>query len=43
MIDQSFLIVANTEDTEFLVQAELNAIKKGLEYIQIEYNDGNKY
>ncbi len=32
MIDKSFLIVANTEDTDFLVQAELNAIKLGLEY-----------
>ena len=26
MIDKSFLIVANTEDTEFLVQGELKAI-----------------
>ena len=32
MIDKSFLIVANTEDTNFLVQAEFNAIKQGLEY-----------
>ena len=32
MIDKSLLRVANTEDTEFLVQAELNAIKQGLEY-----------
>ena len=43
MIDKSFLIVANTEDTNFLVQAELNAIKQGLEYEHIEYDDGGKY
>ncbi len=43
MIDKSFLIVANTEDTNFLMQAEFNAIKQGLEYKQIEYDDGAKY
>ncbi len=43
MIDKSLLRVANTEDTEFLLQAELNAIKIGLQYKQIEYNDGVKY
>ena len=30
MIDKSFLRVANIEDSEFLVQAEINAIKQGL-------------
>ena len=43
MIDKSLLSVANIEDTEFLVQAELNAIKQGLQYKQIEYNDVVKY
>ncbi len=43
MIDKSLLRVANTEDTEFLVQAELNAIKQGLKYKQIEWKDGVKY
>ena len=43
MIDKSLLRVAITEDTEFLVQAELNAIKQGLQYKQFEYNDGDKY
>jgi hypothetical protein len=32
MIDKSLLRVANTDDTEFLVQAELNAIKQGLQF-----------
>ena len=36
MIDKSLLRVANTEDTEFLVQAELNAIKQGLQYKEEE-------
>ena len=43
MIDKSLLRVANTEDTEFLVQAELNAIKQGLQFKQIEYDNGAKY
>jgi hypothetical protein len=43
MIDKSLLRVANIKDTEFLVQAELNAIKQGLQYKQIEYDDGTKY
>jgi len=29
------LRVANTEDTEFLVQAELNAIKQGLQFKKV--------
>ena len=32
MIDKSLLRVANTDDTEFLLQPELNAVKQGLEY-----------
>ena len=32
MIDKSLLRVANTDNTEFLLQPELNAIKKGFEY-----------
>ena len=35
MIDKSFLKVANTPETEFLLQAELKAIKEGLEYIEM--------
>ncbi len=38
MIDKSLLKVANTPETEFLVQAELKAINKGLEYIK-EYHE----
>ena len=43
MIDKPLLRVANTEDTEFLVQAELNAIKQGLQFKQVVYDDGVKY
>ncbi len=43
MIDKSLLRVANTEDTEFLLQAELNAIKQGLQYKEEEYGNGIKY
>jgi hypothetical protein len=43
MIDKSSLRVATTEETEFLVQAELKAIKQELEYKQIELSDGGKY
>ena len=43
MIDKSLLRVANTEDTEFLVQAELNAIKQGLQYKEKEGKSGAKY
>ena len=32
MIDKSLLRVAKTDDTEFLLQPELNAIKQGLQY-----------
>jgi hypothetical protein len=43
MIDESLLRVANTPDTHFLLQAELKAIKQGLQYAEIEYKDGRKY
>ncbi len=35
MIDKSLLKVANTPETEFLLQAELKAINEGLEYIEM--------
>jgi hypothetical protein len=37
------LRVANTPDTHFLLQAELNAIKQGLQYQECEYPSGNRY
>jgi hypothetical protein len=43
MIDESLLRVANTPDTDFLLQAELKAIKQGLRYIEEEHDDGIKY
>ena len=43
MIDKSLLRVANTPDTHFLLQAELKANKQGLQYREIDYNDGTKY
>ena len=43
MIDESELKVANTPDTHFLLQAELKAIKQGLEYKEKEWEDGVKY
>ena len=43
MINNSLLRVANTDDTEFLVQAELNAIQQGLQYKEEEYDDRVKY
>jgi hypothetical protein len=43
MIDKSLLKVANTDDTEFLVQAELKAIKQGLQYKEEERKGGVKY
>jgi hypothetical protein len=39
MIDESELRVANTPDTRFLLQAELKAIKQGLQYKQIQEDD----
>jgi MORN repeat len=38
--DPSLLRVANTPDTQFLLQPELRAIQQGLEYGQIKYSDG---
>ncbi len=43
MIDKSLLRVANTDDTEFLLQPELKAIKQGLQYKEMEYKDSRKY
>lgn len=43
MIDPSLLRVANTPDTEFLLQTELRAIQSGLEYIEKKYPSGNIY
>jgi hypothetical protein len=43
MIDKSLLRVANTPDTDFLLQAELKAIKQGLQYTEIESKRGRKY
>ena len=38
--DPSLLRVANTPNTQFLLQAELRAIQAGLEYIEDEDEDG---
>ena len=43
MIDKSLLRVANTPDTHFLLQAELNAIKQGLKYREEEYPSVGRY
>ena len=43
IIDKSLLRVANTPDTHFLLQAELNAIKQGLKYREEEYPSGDRY
>jgi hypothetical protein len=43
MIDESLLKVANTPDTHFLLQAELKAIKQGLQYREEERKSGRKY
>ena len=43
MIDESKLKIANTPDTHFLLQAELKAIKQGLQYKEIERKSGSKY
>jgi hypothetical protein len=37
------LKVANTDDTNFLVQAEIKAIKQGLQYKEKEYDNGSRY
>jgi hypothetical protein len=38
--DPSLIKVANTPNTQFLLQAELRAIKNGLKYGQIKYDNG---
>ena len=43
MIDESELKVANTPHTHFLLQAELKAIQQGLEYKEIEWENGFKF
>jgi hypothetical protein len=39
--DPSLIRVANTPNTQFLLQAELRAIHNGLEYIEKEDEDGD--
>ncbi len=41
--DPSILRVANTPNTQFLLQAELRAIQQGLQYREIKYSDGVIY
>ena len=41
LTDQSLLRVANTPNTQFLLQAELRAIHQGLEYKEKKYSNGN--
>ena len=44
LTDQSLLRVANTPNTQFLLQAELRAIHQGLQYREIEKTKyGNRY
>jgi hypothetical protein len=43
LTDQSLVRVANTPNTQFLLQAELRAIQQGLEYIEEKYPSGNIY
>jgi hypothetical protein len=39
----SLIRVANTPNTQFLLQAELRAIQNGLKYGEIKYSDGDIY
>jgi hypothetical protein len=41
--DPSLLRVANTPNTQFLLQAELRAIQNGFQYKEIKYSDGVIY
>jgi len=41
--DPSLLRVANTPNTQFLLQAELRAIQAGLDYKEIKYSNGGTY
>jgi hypothetical protein len=43
LTDESLLKVANTPNSQFLLQAELKAIHQGLEYKEIKYLDGIRY
>ena len=44
LTDESLLRVANTPNTQFLLQAELRAIHQGLQYKEIEKNKyGNRF
>jgi hypothetical protein len=41
--DPSLLRVANTPNTQFLLQAELRAIQNGLQYIEVKVNEKVTY
>jgi hypothetical protein len=41
--DPSLIRVANTPNTQFLLQAELRAIQMGLQYKEIKDTNGNTY
>ena len=41
--DPSLLRVANTPNTQFLLQAELRAIHNGLQYIEVQVNEELTY
>ena len=43
LTDESLLRVANTPNTQFLLQAELRAIHQGLKYKEDEDEDGYRY
>jgi hypothetical protein len=43
LTDESLLIVANTPDSQFLLQAELRAIHQRLQYIERKNPDGDIY
>ena len=43
LTDESLLRVANTPNTQFLLQAELRAIHQGLQYKEKTYPSGNIY
>jgi hypothetical protein len=43
LTDQSLLRVANTPNSQFLLQAELRAIQQGLQYKEKTYSNGNRY
>ena len=43
LTDESLLRVANTPNTQFLLQAELRAIHQGLNYREIKYSNGIIY